>query len=149
MGRLWRPGLLRAQPHGLVSPGGAICRPDPAGCAARGPARRAAGPVRAGHQPADHRGTGAEPIPRRAGGRHGRGAMNDALPATRVQVRPRVPAAAPIPRSTPRQQGQLFRKYMTIFVALVSGALLLSGLVELYFSYQENQAALVTLQREK
>jgi PAS domain S-box-containing protein len=33
-------------------------------------------------------------------------------------------------------------------VALVSGALLVSGLVDLYFSYRENKAALVRLQRE-
>jgi signal transduction histidine kinase len=34
-------------------------------------------------------------------------------------------------------------------VALVSGALLVSGLLDLYFSYRENKAALVRLQREK
>ncbi|HEY3064086.1 MAG TPA: ATP-binding protein [Chloroflexota bacterium] len=43
----------------------------------------------------------------------------------------------------------LFRKYMLIFVVLVSGALLTSGLLEIYFSYQENQASLIGLQREK
>src|SRR5689334_4204256 len=47
------------------------------------------------------------------------------------------------------RRGQLFRKYVVLFVALVSGALITSGLIELYFSYQENQAALVALQREK
>ena len=34
-------------------------------------------------------------------------------------------------------------------VALVGGALLVSGLIEIYFSYQENKDALVALQREK
>jgi two-component system NtrC family sensor kinase len=43
----------------------------------------------------------------------------------------------------------LFRKYMLIFVVLVSGALLTSGALEIFFSYQENQAALVAVQREK
>jgi hypothetical protein len=43
----------------------------------------------------------------------------------------------------------LFRKYMLIFVLLVGGALLTSGLLEIYFSYQENQAALLAVQREK
>ena len=38
---------------------------------------------------------------------------------------------------------------MVLFAGLVSGALLASGLVEIYFSYQENKAALVALQREK
>ena len=34
-------------------------------------------------------------------------------------------------------------------VALVGGALLASGLIEIYFSYQENQRALVKVEREK
>ena len=46
-------------------------------------------------------------------------------------------------------RGRLFRKYVVVFVALVSGALLASGLLEIYFSYQENKAALAALQREK
>jgi signal transduction histidine kinase/DNA-binding response OmpR family regulator len=48
-----------------------------------------------------------------------------------------------------KQQGHLFRKYVVIFVALVTGALLASGLIEIYFSFQENKQALVHLQREK
>ena len=48
---------------------------------------------------------------------------------------------------TPR--GRLFRKYVIVFAGLVSGALLASGAIEIYFSYQENRAGLVTLQREK
>ena len=38
---------------------------------------------------------------------------------------------------------------MIVFAGLVSGALLVSGAIEIYFSYQENRAALVALQREK
>jgi signal transduction histidine kinase len=48
---------------------------------------------------------------------------------------------------TPR--GRLFRKYVIVFAGLVSGALLASGAIELYFSYHENREALVALQREK
>ncbi len=48
---------------------------------------------------------------------------------------------------TPR--GRLFRKYVIVFAGLVSGALLASGTIELYFSYYENREALVALQREK
>jgi signal transduction histidine kinase len=44
---------------------------------------------------------------------------------------------------------RLFRKYVVLFVILVSGALLASGLIEIYFSYQENKAALAAIQREK
>jgi signal transduction histidine kinase/HAMP domain-containing protein len=43
----------------------------------------------------------------------------------------------------------LFWKYIVVMVALVGGALLVSGLIEIYFSYQENKDALVALQREK
>ncbi|MCI0372507.1 MAG: GAF domain-containing protein [candidate division NC10 bacterium] len=48
-----------------------------------------------------------------------------------------------------KPRGHLFRKYVVLFVALVSGALLASGLIEIYFSYQENKTALVRIQREK
>jgi len=48
-----------------------------------------------------------------------------------------------------RGRGSLFRKYTVLFVLLVSGALIASGVLEIYFSYQENKEALVTLQREK
>src|SRR5260370_38208163 len=44
---------------------------------------------------------------------------------------------------------RVFWKYTTFFVLLVTAELLASGITELYFSYQENQAALVALQREK
>ena len=47
------------------------------------------------------------------------------------------------------RRGRLFRKYVIFFVVLVSGALLTSGALEIYFSYRENKAALVQLQREK
>ena len=43
----------------------------------------------------------------------------------------------------------LFLKYVMILVLLVSGALLTSGFVEIYFSYQENRGALARSQREK
>jgi len=43
----------------------------------------------------------------------------------------------------------LFRKYVAVFVILVSGALITSGLVQMYFSYQENPAALLSIRREK
>ncbi|MFN0074048.1 MAG: ATP-binding protein [Chloroflexota bacterium] len=48
-----------------------------------------------------------------------------------------------------RQHGRLFRKYVLLIVLLVSGALIASGLIELYFSYRENETALARLQQEK
>ena len=46
-------------------------------------------------------------------------------------------------------KGKLFRKYAVLFVTLVTGALLANGLIEIYFSYQENKTALARIQREK
>jgi signal transduction histidine kinase len=46
-------------------------------------------------------------------------------------------------------RGRLFWKYVTVLVLLVTVVLLASGAVEVYFSYEENKAALVAIQREK
>jgi len=48
-----------------------------------------------------------------------------------------------------KARGSLFRKYVIYFVVLVSAALIVSGLVGMHFTYQENKAALLDLQREK
>ena len=48
-----------------------------------------------------------------------------------------------------RPRGQLFRKYALVFMALVGGALVASGLVQLLFSYQESQRAALRIQREQ
>ena len=47
------------------------------------------------------------------------------------------------------RRGGLFLKYAIPLVLLVSGALVVSALVEIYFSYQENKTALSQIQREK
>jgi signal transduction histidine kinase/DNA-binding response OmpR family regulator len=46
-------------------------------------------------------------------------------------------------------RGRLFRKYLAVFVAVVGGVLVISSLVELYFSYVETRRAIVGLEREK
>jgi len=46
-------------------------------------------------------------------------------------------------------RSRLFWKYVIVLVFLVSGALVTSGAVEIYFSYQENKTALVSVQQEK
>ena len=46
-------------------------------------------------------------------------------------------------------RGSLFAKYAIPLVVLVSGALVVSGLVGIYFSYQENKSALARIQHEK
>src|SRR5215467_11755578 len=48
---------------------------------------------------------------------------------------------------TPR--GRLFRKYVVFLLLLVGGVLVVSSLVQLYFSFRENQGALARVQREK
>jgi two-component system, NtrC family, sensor kinase len=46
-------------------------------------------------------------------------------------------------------RGSLFAKYAGPLVVLVSGGLVVSGLVQIYFSYQENKSALARIQQEK
>jgi GAF domain-containing protein/HAMP domain-containing protein len=59
------------------------------------------------------------------------------------------PAGAPSEETALLHRGQLFRKYFLLILALVCGALLISGGVGLYFAYHENKDALSDLQREK
>jgi len=47
------------------------------------------------------------------------------------------------------RRGGLFLKYAVPLVLISSGAVIVSGLVEIYFSYQENKAALSGVQHEK
>jgi signal transduction histidine kinase len=52
--------------------------------------------------------------------------------------------------ATPKKvRGRLFRKYVALFVAVVSIALLANGLLEIWFSYDEHRASLVRIQREQ
>jgi len=46
-------------------------------------------------------------------------------------------------------RGRLFRKYVAVLILLVGGMLLLSSVVNLYFSYRETKAALIRLQRQQ
>jgi signal transduction histidine kinase len=47
------------------------------------------------------------------------------------------------------RRSRLFGKYVLVFVVLVSGALLTSSSIDLYFSFQEQRTALTSLQQEK
>ena len=48
-----------------------------------------------------------------------------------------------------RPRGRLFRKYVALLVALVAGALIISGGLSTYFSYQREKTALGQIQQEK
>jgi signal transduction histidine kinase len=56
------------------------------------------------------------------------------------------PAAGRMPVAN---HGQLFRKYLALILSLVSGALLVSGSISIYFSYRDNEMAAADLQHEK
>jgi len=55
--------------------------------------------------------------------------------------------ATSLPRRTSR--GRLFRKYLLLILSLVTIALLASGAISVYFTYQETKASLASLQHEK
>jgi signal transduction histidine kinase/HAMP domain-containing protein len=61
-------------------------------------------------------------------------------------------SALPVPANPANRdahRGRLFRKYLLLILTLVTGALLTSGAISVYFSYQEIKTALSNLQREK
>src|SRR5260221_1131105 len=68
----------------------------------------------------------------RAGGRQGAGWLHRLLDGAGAHIGSR-----------------LFRKYVALFVAVVSLSLLTNGLFEIWFSYQENKEALTRIQREQ
>src|SRR5262245_1255062 len=82
--------------------------------------------------------------------RHSRGQPQD-----RRGLRPRRPSPDPLPRRRhpPMKgwiaRGRLFHKYMAVLFLLVGGMLLLSSVVNLYFSYRQTKAALIRLQRQQ
>ena len=47
------------------------------------------------------------------------------------------------------QGGGLFRKYASLLVALIGGALIVNAAIEMYYSYGESRDALIAVQREK
>src|SRR5438876_10918353 len=53
------------------------------------------------------------------------------------------------PDTAPKVRGKLFRKYVALFLAVVCGAPLPSGLSEVWFSYQEHKASRIRIQREQ
>ncbi|MEA2905949.1 MAG: hypothetical protein QOI12_3336 [Alphaproteobacteria bacterium] len=58
-------------------------------------------------------------------------------------------APAPDPMAPSRPRVGLFRKYVALFVAVVCAALVANGLSEIWFSFREQQALLIRIQREQ
>jgi HAMP domain-containing protein len=50
---------------------------------------------------------------------------------------------------SPQIRGPLFRKYVSLFLAVVCVALLTNGLFDIWFSYREHKTSLVRIQREQ
>ena len=69
------------------------------------------------------------------------------LPAIALRAKPGV--TPPVTGPQPAHRGRLFRKYLLLILSLVTIALLASGAIGIYFSYQENKSALASLQHEK
>ncbi|HEY3657550.1 MAG TPA: ATP-binding protein [Steroidobacteraceae bacterium] len=55
----------------------------------------------------------------------------------------------PDPMAPQRVRGRLFRKYVALFIAVVSIALAANGLLDIWFSYREQSVLLIATQREQ
>jgi signal transduction histidine kinase len=66
------------------------------------------------------------------------------LAASSAAVAPPVEGA-----SGPKVRARLFAKYVALFVAVVSVALLSNGIFEVFFYYREHKASLIRIQREQ
>jgi signal transduction histidine kinase len=58
-------------------------------------------------------------------------------------------SAARKPVAEVKARGRLFRKYVTLFAAVVAIALIANGLIEAWFSYHEQRSLLVRMQRQQ
>jgi signal transduction histidine kinase/ActR/RegA family two-component response regulator len=65
-------------------------------------------------------------------------------PMNRIATKPEADPVRP-----PPARGGLFRKYVVMFVAIVSLALAINGVSDIWFSYHEQQDLLVRIQREQ
>src|SRR5260370_6571822 len=64
-------------------------------------------------------------------------------------MRDATPPAASQPTAAPPPRGQLFRKYVGLFVTIVCAALVANGLLDIWFSYREQNVLLTRVQQEQ
>src|SRR6202011_5920452 len=76
----------------------------------------------------------------------------DVNPVPAAIREPGTPAAKSAPAVKPflrRARSRLFTKYVSLFMLVVTVALLFNGIIDALFYYRENRAALVRVQREQ
>jgi signal transduction histidine kinase/CheY-like chemotaxis protein len=66
-----------------------------------------------------------------------------------MKMRDAMPRAASQPAVPPPPRGRLFRKYVGLFVAVVCAALVANGLLDIWFSYREQNVLLMRIQQEQ
>jgi two-component system NtrC family sensor kinase len=66
-----------------------------------------------------------------------------------MKIRPSDSGLASPTTAPPKTRGRLFRKYVALFVTVVCVALVANGLLDIWFSYQEQKALLIRIQREQ
>ncbi len=66
-----------------------------------------------------------------------------------MKMRDATPPAASQPTVVPPPRGQLFRKYVGLFVTVVCAALVANGLLDIWFSYREQNVLLMRVQQEQ
>ena len=66
-----------------------------------------------------------------------------------MKIRHLKPSGASRPTVAPPPRGQLFRKYIGLFVAVVCAALVANGLLDIWFSFREQNVLLVRIQHEQ
>src|SRR5712671_6446150 len=66
-----------------------------------------------------------------------------------MKRRDATPPAALQPAAAPPTRGQLFRKYVGLFITVVCAALVANGLLDIWFSYREQNVLLTRVQQEQ
>jgi len=66
-----------------------------------------------------------------------------------MKMRETKPRAAWLATFAPTLRGRLFHKYVALFVAVVCVALVANGLLDIWFSFQEQNLLLIRIQREQ
>src|SRR5712692_3844815 len=66
-----------------------------------------------------------------------------------MKMRDATPPAASQPIVAPPPRGQLFRKYVGLFVTVVCAALVANGLLVIWFSYRAQKVLLIRIHQEQ